>query len=360
MQRVDLGFKSQNVYVTGVTFRAQRYPDGQRALGAIEDMLTRLRANPAIKTAEATDLPPLSGGDQDITAIPVGSAPVQGQPPSIWYRAVTLGYLRALNMRLVAGREFIADDRKGAPLVGVIHEEAARRFWPNQNPIGKVLAAGRAADAPRLTVVGVVRSAHHDGPNQPYKTELFLPFAQFPARGVSLVLEPARDVAAMTAAVRQTMHDVDPLIPVGKFDELANLAGSTVELPKLYATLVTLFATAALLLAALGVYGVMSYSVAQRQREIGVRLALGAAPRRIVRFIVAEGVQLAVAGVAIGLVAALAAGRVTRSVLVDVSPSDPRILAAVAIVMLAVACLAAFLPARRASAVDPIETLRQE
>jgi putative ABC transport system permease protein len=360
MQRVDLGFKSQNVYVTGVTFRAQRYPDGQRALGAIEDMLTRLRANPAIKTAEATDLPPLSGGDQDITAIPVGSAPVQGQPPSIWYRAVTLGYLRALNMRLVAGREFIADDRKGAPLVGVINEEAARRFWPNQNPIGKVLAAGRAADAPRLTVVGVVRSAHHDGPNQPYKTELFLPFAQFPARGVSLVLEPARDVAAMTAAVRQTMHDVDPLIPVGKFDELANLAGSTVELPKLYATLVTLFATAALLLAALGVYGVMSYSVAQRQREIGVRLALGAEPSGIRAMVLGEGGRLAIIGLALGLVGALLAGQLLAKLLFGIGRYDTPTLVTVPLVLGIVTLIASWIPARRAMRLDPVWAIREE
>ena len=360
MQRVDLGFKTQGVYLTGVTFRAQRYPDGQRALAAIEDVLTRLRGNPAIKSAEATDLPPLSGGDQDISAIPVGSAPVQGQPPSIWYRSVTLGYFRALNIRLVAGRELTADDRKGAPLVGVINEEAARRFWPNQNPIGKVMAMGRASDAPRLTIVGVVRSGHHDGPNQPYKTELFVSLAQFPSRGVTLVLEPSRDVASMTAAVRQTLHDVDPLVAVGKFDELADLAGGTVELPKLYATLVSLFAAAALLLAALGVYGVMSYSVSQRQREICVRLALGAEPAGIRGMILGEGTRLAIIGLAIGLAGAVLAGQLLARLLFGVGRYDAPTLVTVPLVLGVVTLIASWIPARRAMRLDPVRAIREE
>ena len=360
MQRVDLGFKTQGVYLTAITFRAQRYPDGQRALAAIEDVLTRLRANPAIKSAEATDLPPLSGGDQDISAIPVGTEPAPNQPPSIWYRAVTLGYLRAMNMRLVAGRELTADDRKGAPLVGVINEEAARRFWPNQNPIGKVMATGRRPDAPRLTVVGIVRSGHHDGPNQPYKTELFVSLTQFPSRGVSLVLQPARDVTSMTAAVRQTLHDVDPLVAVGKFDELADLAGGTVELPKLYATLVTLFATAALLLAALGVYGVMSYSVAQRQREIGVRLALGAEPSGIRAMVLGEGGRLAIIGLGLGLAGALVAGQLLAKLLFGVGKYDAPTLVTVPLVLGVVTLFASWIPARRAMRLDPVRAIREE
>ena len=174
----------------------------------------------------------MTGGDQDITAIPVGVTPAAGQPPSIWYRSVTLGYLSSMQMRLVAGRTFTADDRKGAPLVGIINEEAARKFWPGENPVGRVLASGRDADAPRITIVGVLASAHHDGANQPFKTELFLPFAQFPSRGVTLILQPSRDLASLTSAVRQTLHDVDPLLPVSPLEPLAARAGSAVALPR--------------------------------------------------------------------------------------------------------------------------------
>ena len=128
----------------------------------------------------------MTGGDQDITAIPVGATPAAGQPPSIWYRSVTLGYLSAMQMRLVAGRTFTADDRKGAPLVGIINEEAAHKFWPGENPVGPSAVDGARGSGAQITIVGVLASAHHDGANQPFKTELFLPFAQFPSRGVSL------------------------------------------------------------------------------------------------------------------------------------------------------------------------------
>jgi predicted permease len=360
MQRVDLGFKTDGVYLTSVTFRAQRYPDGQRALATIEDLLARLRANPAVKSAEATDLPPLSGGDQDITALPVGVAPLPGQPPSVWYRAVTVGYLPAMKIRLVAGRLLTADDRKGAPLVGVINEEAARRFWHGENPVGKVLAGGQDPSAPKITIVGVVASDHHDGPNQPYKTELFLPLEQFPSRGVTLVLQPARDVASLATAVRQTLHEIDPLVPVGKLDALADLAGGTIALPKLYATLVALFAGAALLLAALGVYGVMAYSVTQRQREIGVRLALGAEPSGIRRMVLGEGSRLAIIGLGVGLIGAALAGQLLGKLLFGVGQYDPPTLIAVPVVLGVVTLIASWIPARRAMRLDPVRAIREE
>ena len=238
MQHVDIGYRADGLYLTTVRFPASRYPDGPRAMVAIEDLLTRLRANPAVRSAETTDLPPLTAGDQDITAIPVGMPETPNQPPSIWYRSVSSGYLSAMRMRLVAGRTFTPADREGAPNVGIINQEAARRFWRGESPIGRVLATGKEVDAPRITIVGVVASSHHDGPNEPYKTELFLPSAQFPSRGVTLVLEPARDVASMTAALRQALRDVDPLVPLSTITPMAERVGNAVALPKLYATFV--------------------------------------------------------------------------------------------------------------------------
>jgi putative ABC transport system permease protein len=360
MQRVDLGYRTEGVYLTGVTFSRARYPNPTQAAGAIEDVLTRLRANPAVRVAEATDLPPMTGGDQDITAIPVGATPSTGQPPSIWYRSVTLGYLSSMKMRLVAGRGFTADDRKSAPLVGVINEEAARKFWPGENPLGRVLSTGRDPDAPKLTVIGVIASAHHDGANQPYKTELFLPFAQVPSRGVSLILQPSRDVASLTAAVRQTLHDVDPLLPVSSLEPLATRAGSAVALPRLYAMLVGLFAGAALLLAALGVYGVMAYAVTQRQREIGVRLALGAEPSGIRRMVLGEGGRLALVGLGLGFGGALLAGQLLGKLLFGVSPYDAPTLIVVPVVLGSVTVMASWLPARRAMRLDPVRAIREE
>jgi putative ABC transport system permease protein len=360
MQSVDLGFRTERVYLTGVTFRAARYPDATKAVAAIEDVLARLRANPAVRSAEATDLPPLSGGDQDITAIPVGVTPSPGQPPSIWYRSVTLGYLSAMQMRLVAGRSFTAEDRRGAPQVGVINEEAARKFWPGENALGRVLSSGREADAPKITIVGIVASAHHDGANQPYKTELFLPFAQFPSRGVTLVLQPTRDAPALAAAVRQALHDVDPLVPVSSLEPMTQLAGSTIALPRLYAILVGIFAAVAVLLAALGVYGVMAYAVTQRQREIGVRLALGAEPAGIRRMVLGEGARLALVGLGLGLVGAVLAGQLLNKLLFGIGRFDVPTLVAVPLVLGAVTVIASWLPARRAAGLDPVTAIRSE
>ncbi len=360
MQRVDMGFRTDGIYLIGERFPAARYPDGQRAVAAIEDVLARLRASAAIKSAEVTDLPPLSGGDQDISAIPVDMPPNPNLPPSIWYRGVSNGYLSLMQMRLVSGRGFTAEDRRGAPLVGIINEEAARRFFLGENPVGRVLAAGKDPAAPRITVIGVVAAARHDGPNQPYKNEIFLPLAQFPARAVNFVLQPARDVPAMSAAIRQALREVDPLIPMLSLDSMHGVVGETLALPRLYAMLVGLFASAALLLAALGVYGVMAYAVEQRQREIGVRLALGAEPAGIRRMVLGEGSRLTLIGLAIGLSAALLTGQLLAKLLFGVNKYDAPTLIAVPVVLGIVTLLAAWVPAQRAMRLDPLVAIRDQ
>ena len=361
MQRVDLGYRTDGVYLTGVAFPRARYADGNRANAALADVLTRLRANPAVKSAEVSDLPPLSGGgDQDMGASPVGVPAAPGRPKSIWYRSVTPGYFSAMHVRLVAGRGFTVDDRDGAAPVGIINDEAARRFWPGENPIGRLLEASDSPNKQPLTIVGVVASVRHDGANQPYKNELFLPIDQVPSRGVTLILEPARDVAALGAAVRQALHDVDPLIPVATLDPMSQIVGDTTSLPRLYAMLVGLFAGAALLLAALGVYGVMAYAVAQRQREIGVRLALGAEPSGIRRMVLGESGRLAVIGLVLGLGAAALTGQLIGKLLFGVSGHDAQTFLVVPLVLGAVTVMAAWIPARRAMRLDPLVAIREE
>ena len=360
MQRVDLGYRTSGVTFVGIGLPRARYPDGARALLTVEELLGRLRGNPAIRSVEITDLPPLSAGDQDVTAIPVGEPRRTDQPEAIWYRAVTPGYFAQMQMRLVSGRNFTPEDRLGSVEVGIINEEAARRFWPGKDPVGRILAQGEDSTAPRITIVGVVASARHDGPNQPYKVELFAPFAQTPSRGPTFVLEPARDVESALAAFRQALKEVDPLVPVAGSDRIEQLVGSALSLPRLYALLIGIFATAALLLAVLGVYGVMAYAVAQRQREIGVRLALGAAPSGIRRLVLGQGGKLALIGTGLGLLAALAVGKLLGSLLFGVSAIDPPTFVAVPIILGGMTILASWLPARRAMRVDPLVAMRDE
>lgn len=361
MQRVDLGYRADGVALSGVAFPAARYPNAQAVLMGMENLLERLRQNPAIRSAEVTDLPVLSiGGDQDIAPIPVGEPNNPNLPPSLWIRSVTPGYLNAMHMRLVAGRQFTAADRQGTELVGILNEYAAERYFPGRDPIGRQLIRSSAPNAPRLTIVGVVATGRADGANAPFKPEIFVPIAQRTPRGVSVVIEPSRDLGAATRAFAQSLREIDPLIPVSALQPIEERIGSSVALPRLYATLVGIFAGAALLLAALGVYGVMAYSVTQRQREIGVRMALGAAPDGIQRMIFLQGGRLAAIGLLVGLALSIMLGQFLSKLLFGVTPFDVPTLVMVATVLGLTTVTASWLPARRAMRLDPVAVIRQD
>src|SRR5262249_14571728 len=158
----------------------------------------------------------------------------------MWLRDVSPGYFRTMHMRIVAGRGITDDDRRGAPRVAVINDEAARKYFPGVNAVGHFIATGTDSGATRFTIVGVAASIRHDGPNQPYKAEIYAPIAQFPTAGVTFVLEPARDAAALSAAFRQSLHEVDPLLPTPTLAPMEGVVGATIALPRLYATLVAL------------------------------------------------------------------------------------------------------------------------
>jgi predicted permease len=361
MQRVDMGFRTQGVAIAGVTFPGKRYPDAPSLALVMDNLLGRLRANQAINAAEITDLTVLSGGgDQDIAPLPIGEPDNPNLPPSLWIRSVTPGYLKLMHMRLVAGRQLTADDRQGTDLVGILNEYAAERYFPGKSAVGRQLKRGTAPNAPILTVVGVVANGRHDGPNQPYKPEIFVPLAQRPARGVGVVLEPSRDLAAASRAYAQVLREIDPLVPVTEAVPIEKSVGSAVALPRLYATLVAIFASAALLLAALGVYGVMAFVVTQRQREIGVRMALGAEPRGIRRMILKQGGVMAAVGLVIGVGLSLMLGQLLSKLLFGVTPFDLPTLIAVPTVLGAATVTASWLPARRAMRLDPVAVIRQD
>ena len=360
MQTVDLGYRTQGVALTGVAFPAARYPNPPSIGTAVDNLLARLRQNPAIRTAEITDLPVLSIGDQDIAPIPIGEPANPNLPPSLWIRSVTPGYLKAMHMRLVSGRQFTNDDRLGTDLVGILNEYAAERYFPGKDAVGRQLRRGRAPDAPTLTIVGVVANGRVDGANQPYKPEIFVPVAQRVVRGMNVLIEPSRDLAAASRAFSQSLREVDALIPVQTLTPIEQIVGGSVALPRLYATLVGIFAATALLLAALGVYGVMAYAVTQRQREIGVRMALGAEPRGIQRMILRQGGTLAAVGLLIGVALSLMLGQFLSKLLFGVTPFDVPTLVAVPALLGAATVTASWLPARRAMRLDPVSVIRQD
>jgi putative ABC transport system permease protein len=357
LERVDLGYRTDSLATATVFFPRARYADIGRAVATIDEFVARLRAQPALRGAEVTDIPPLpGGGDQDMDVAPVGEPLPGGKPFDIWYRTVSSGYTQLMGMRLAEGRTFTPADRDGAVPVAMVNATAARLMWPGKSAVGRQIASG----GKQVTVVGVLADALHDGPNQPVKAELFVPLLQFPARAVTIVFDPKNDVASAVAAVRESLRAVDPAVPLGAVQTMADLAGSSVQLPKLYALLVGVFAAAALALAVLGVYGVMAYVVAQRQREIGVRLALGAAPGAIQRLILGEGARLAATGVGLGVIGAALMGRALSKLLFQVGTLDAMTYAGVAGLLAAMSLLACWLPARRARAVDPLVAMREE
>jgi len=361
MQRVDLGYRAAGIASVGVTFPGVRYANPLAIQTAMDNLLTRLRADPAIRTAEITDLPVLSiGGDQDIAPVPLGEPNNANIPPSLWIRSVTPGYLKAMNMRLIAGRQLEATDIQTTGLVGILNQEAAERYFPGKNALGRILKRGPAPNAPLLTVVGIVANGRADGPNQPYKPEIFVPIPQRPARGVVVILEPSRDMPAATRAFGRALKEVDPLLPVSTPRMIEESIATAVALPRLYATLVAIFAAAALLLAALGVYGVMAYVVTQRQREIGVRMALGAEPSGIRRMILGQGGALAATGLLVGVGASMLMGQLLSKLLFGVTPFDAPTLIAVPAVLGMATIIASWLPARRAMRMDPVAVIRQD
>jgi predicted permease len=366
MQRLRQGFESAGVITFWVRPPTSRYPVTEGP-AIVERLLTSVERVPGVESAAVNRCTPFTGCSR--TVLFFADRPNdERNHPVVGRHYVSADYFRTLGIPLLAGRALTDRDRSDRPPVTVINESAARRFWPDENPLGKRVWFGGttgpfAGPAHAVEIVGIVGDVKYeavDWPNSTGRPEFYTSYLQFSYPDTMMIVKTRGSTSALVPALRRAIASVDSTLPIYDVLTLDDRIGGALARPRFNASLVTGFAVAALFIAALGVYGMLSYSVTCRVREIGVRLAIGAAPPQIVRVILGEGLRLAIVGVGAGLVAALAAGRVMRSLVVDVSPSDPKILAIVALVMLIVACLAAFLPARRASAVDPIVVLRQE
>jgi len=366
MQRLQQGFSTDGVVTFWVRPPTSRYPvtDGPAIL---ERLLTSVERLPGVESAAVNRCTPFTGCSRTVLYF-TDRPNDEGNAPVVGRHYISADYFKTLGIPLLAGRALTSRDRSDRPPVTVISESAARRFWPGESPVGKRVWFGGttgpfAGPDHSVEIVGVVGDVKYeavDWPNSTGRPEFYTSYLQFSYPDTMMIVKAKRQSPALLRELRQAVAAVDPALPIYDVLMLDERIGVALARPRFNAALVGGFAGAALFIAALGVYGMLSYSVSCRLREIGVRMAIGAAPRRIVRGVLGEGLRLALIGVGVGLVGAVAAGRLTRSLVVDVNPSDPRILVAVATVMILVACLAAFLPARRASAVDPIVVLRQE
>lgn len=361
MQQLRTGFVTDRVLTFWIRPPNSRYQPADGP-AIVERMLTRIEQVPGVESAAVNRCTPFMGCARTTIFFP-GTPVDRMNAPVVGRHYVSADYFRTLGIPLRAGRALTPADRTDRAPVAVVNEAGARRFWPGENAIGQRVwfgtTTGPFADpAHAVEIVGVVGDVRYESPDQPVTAQFYMSYLQFTYPDTMVMVKTRGPAESLVPAMREAVASVDAAVPIFDVMTLDERIGTALSRPRFNATIVAAFAATALLLAAIGVYGVLSYSVSSRMREIGVRVALGADARRVLGLVLGEGLRLAAIGAALGVAAALAAARLMQGLLVGVAASDPRVLATVAAVMLAVACAAAWLPARRASAVDPIVVLR--
>jgi putative ABC transport system permease protein len=360
---LDLGFSAPQVLTAMINLSPARYGDAGRQIAFTDEVLRRVQALPGVQSAGVSQSIPLTGiNDQGGFVIEGRPDPPPGtQGPHANRPHVSPGYFDAMGIRLVSGRLIDGRDRHDTVPVAVVSDVAVRTYWPGQSPIGRRLAIEWADGGPVWRqIVGVVQGTRHFGPEAPQKAEIYVPVAQAPVPYMTLVVRTQGDPTAVVSAVRGQIAAIDPEQSAFWFQTMEELVAKSTARRQFQTALVATFALLALLLAGIGLYGVMGYMVAQRRREIGVRLALGAKPRDVIAMVLGNGLWLTLAGVVAGIAGALALSRVLAGFVYDVSPLDPATYAIAMAILVTVAALSAYVPSRKAARTDPLVVLRDE
>jgi predicted permease len=359
LQRVDPGFDPRNMLTAVVTLPQAAYPERNQVALFYSRLLERARTLPGAQSAAVVSSLPLTGFDSDAGFVIEGRpAPRQDQQSVAWVSSVSPGYFRTMGMGLIAGREFTDRDNENSPKVVIISEETARRHFPNENPIGKRIGDGRP-DGWR-EIVGVTADVKHFGLNQDSRVSMFFPDRQQLSRRMFIVVRTAADPSSLSPALRGVVAEMDRNLAVSNIIPMEEISTRSIGQERFTLLLLGLFSALALLLAVAGIYGVMSYAVAQRTHEIGLRMALGAQTGAILKLVVWRGVKLVAGGVALGLVASFSLTRLMAKMLFGVSAADPLTFIVITLLLAFVALLACWIPARRAAKVDPMTALRFE
>jgi predicted permease len=367
LQNVDPGFDPERVLTFNLALPAAKYPSDTTQIAFFDAVLPRIAQVPGVQTVGATSVLPFGGGWSTASFEIEGYQQPEGQP-SPWgdFRAVSPGFFETMRIPLLKGRVLNDGDRMGSPPVVVIDDEFVRRYWPRENPIGKRITFGPPAGAADtssrewIEIVGVVGHTKHEGLAAEPRIQYYLPYRQVGMPMLTIAARTAGRPESYVNAIRDAVRSVDPDQPVAGVHNMEELLEQSVGQRKLAMLLLSLFSGIALLLASVGIYGVMSYSVTQRSREIGVRIALGADRGVVLGMVLRQGMRLALAGVALGLLAAFGLTRLIASQLYDVRPTDPVTFVLVATLLTAVALMANLVPALRATRVDPAVVLRDE
>jgi predicted permease len=360
------GFNAQNVLVARIWLpvpndpKTDVYAKVEDRRNFVKEVLRRTSALPGVATAAMTTSVPLSN-DINPFSITVEDRAQSNEGLQADIVSVSPAYFTAMGTPLMSGRVFDETDQIGAPAVALVDRSTAQRFWPNESAIGKrVKIGGPQSRQPWATIVGMVGDIRHDGIAVDGVPHLYFPIFQRASKVLGVVLRGSADPSTLAEAARREIQAVDPNLPVFGVRTLNEMVAGSLAQQRFSAQLMASFAVLAMLLAAIGIYGVLAYSIGQRTREIGIRIALGARGTEVVRMIVWQGMRMSLIGAAIGLVSALGFSRLLGRLLYGVSASDPLVFSAVASVLIGVALLATYLPARRAIAIDPITALRSE
>jgi len=368
LMHVDAGFSRDNLTTFQLALPQSQYPEATRRLTFYRELLDKIRAVPGVRAAAAmTGLPPsrnVNANDTEFVGVP---APPAGPIHNVDYdQNMMLGYLEAMGIPVVEGRGFTDADTASAAAVALVNETLAKRFYPNQSPIGRVVRRPGPNGSIPVTIVGVVKDVKQRGLGEETGTELYFLADQLPAVAntapatMHVVVRSTTPFETIAPALQEIARSMDARLPVVNLRPMAEVFAESMARPRFLMTLLVSFAALALMLAAIGTYGVLSYLVSERRQEIGIRMALGAERGTLLTMVMRHGLMLALAGLLLGLVGAIGVTRLMQTLLFNVRPADPLTLLAVAGVIAAVATIACYVPARRATRVDPLIALRAE
>ncbi len=359
LQRTPLGFRPERLLTARIALPRSTYPTPQDRLSFADRLLEEVRKQLGMSEAALTSSLPFAAGNPSYVILMNGQEEVRPGMPAASFRSVSADYFRVMGIPLLKGREFSGSDHDRAPMVTIINETMARRLWPNADPIGQRIKETSNERAWR-EIVGIVGSVRHRARGEEPRPEMFVPWSQSPSAKLNLAVRTQAEPAGFGAALRRAVTAADAELPVFELRTMEERLYDSVAQPRFRTTLLGVFAALALVMAVVGLYAVLANAVAQRQREIGVRMALGAQRCDVLSLVVGQGMRLTLLGIGIGLVAALALSRVLQTLLFEVNPTDPMTFAAIPLILVSAALLACWLPARRATNVDPMEALRYE